>query len=26
MQTTYSTFLLAGYTIHRVTFDPATFT
>jgi len=26
MQTTYSTFLLAGYTIHRVTFDSATFT
>ena len=26
MQTTHATFLLAGETIHRVTFDPATFT
>ena len=26
MYTTYSTFLLAGYTVHRITFDPATFT
>jgi len=26
MYTSYSTFLLAGYTVHRITFDPATFT
>ncbi len=26
MQTTYSTFLLAGRTVHQITFDPATFT
>lgn len=26
MQTTHATFLLAGQTVHRVTFDPATFT
>jgi len=26
MYTTYSTFLLAGYTVHRITFDSATFT
>ncbi|WP_333850782.1 enterobactin synthase subunit EntD [Leclercia sp.] len=26
MYTTYSTFLLAGHTVHRITFDPATFT
>lgn len=26
MHTTHSTFLLAGQTVHRITFDPATFT
>ncbi len=26
MQTTYSTFLMAGRTVHQITFDPATFT
>ncbi|MGX5148439.1 enterobactin synthase subunit EntD, partial [Enterobacter hormaechei] len=26
MHTTHSTFSLAGHTLHRITFDPATFT